>query len=319
MPMRPIPSPPAMTQETMNVTDPETGCCVLARRWPPKPPANHAPRARSVLYVHGATFPSALSVGFPFENRSWADDLASRGLDVWAFDFVGFGASGRYPAHGAGPAPGRAPQAVSQIGAVIDAVLRTTGAGSVSLLAHSWGTIPAGLFAARHPKRVDRLAFFAPIVDRSDPAGPFPTDPFRDVTLAWQAERFRSEIPVGKGPAFVPDHWDSWAAAYLETDPDSLQRVPPAVRVPAGPFADIQAAHAGTLAYDPAALRSPLLIVRGEWDTLCTEADASHLRAQATGAPSCDVVTLSAGTHVMHLETGRHRLYDPVGRFLVSH
>jgi pimeloyl-ACP methyl ester carboxylesterase len=50
---------------------------------------------RSVLYVHGATFPSDLSVGYRIEGRSWADDLHQRGFDVWSFDLAGYGGSDR--------------------------------------------------------------------------------------------------------------------------------------------------------------------------------------------------------------------------------
>src|SRR5215470_7547202 len=54
-----------------------------------------APEARSrhgaVLYVHGATFPSALSIAHRFDGRSWRDALCAAGFDVWGFDFHGFG------------------------------------------------------------------------------------------------------------------------------------------------------------------------------------------------------------------------------------
>src|ERR1700759_1127213 len=53
-------------------------------------------RQRSVLYVHGATFPSALSIAHRFDGRSWRDALCDAGFDVWAFDFQGFGHSDRY-------------------------------------------------------------------------------------------------------------------------------------------------------------------------------------------------------------------------------
>jgi hypothetical protein len=39
-------------------------------------------RGRPVLYVHGATFPSALAVGYRFDGRSWMDELAAVGFDV---------------------------------------------------------------------------------------------------------------------------------------------------------------------------------------------------------------------------------------------
>ena len=77
-----------------------------------------------MLYVHGATFPSALSVGFDFGAQqsaggSWLDDWNARGFDAWAFDFAGFGESGRYremaePAD-RHPPLGRTPEAAGQV------------------------------------------------------------------------------------------------------------------------------------------------------------------------------------------------------------
>src|SRR5471030_2158140 len=58
---------------------------------------NAATPRRAVLYVHGATFPSALSVANRFDGRSWRDALCGAGFDVWGLDFYGFGHSGRYP------------------------------------------------------------------------------------------------------------------------------------------------------------------------------------------------------------------------------
>ncbi len=53
--------------------------------------------SRVVLYIHGSTFPSALSVAFPFDDSSWMERLAQAGYDVWALDFVGFGKSALTP------------------------------------------------------------------------------------------------------------------------------------------------------------------------------------------------------------------------------
>src|SRR5580658_2133197 len=52
---------------------------------------------RVVLYLHGATFPSALSIAHRFAGRSWRDELNDAGFDVWGLDFYGFGHSDRYP------------------------------------------------------------------------------------------------------------------------------------------------------------------------------------------------------------------------------
>ena len=56
-----------------------------------------ADRRHPVLYVHGFTFPSDLSVFWKFDGNSWADALNEAGYSVWAFDFAGFGGSERYP------------------------------------------------------------------------------------------------------------------------------------------------------------------------------------------------------------------------------
>jgi len=52
---------------------------------------NLAPSGRTVLYVHGGIFPSALSIAHRFDDRSWRDELCAAGFHVWASDFYGFG------------------------------------------------------------------------------------------------------------------------------------------------------------------------------------------------------------------------------------
>jgi hypothetical protein len=45
--------------------------------------------SRVVLYVHGATFPSALSIAHRFDGYSWRDHLNAAGFHVWGLDFIG--------------------------------------------------------------------------------------------------------------------------------------------------------------------------------------------------------------------------------------
>src|SRR5689334_14719484 len=71
---------------------------LFVRRWTSGTRSPRADRGRpAVLYVHGATFPSNLSVGYAIDGRSWAGEMAAAGLDVWSIDFVGYGSSSRYP------------------------------------------------------------------------------------------------------------------------------------------------------------------------------------------------------------------------------
>ena len=300
-----------MEQQTFRL--PATGTCpsLFVRRQPrdASPP---------VLYVHGATFPSALSVGFDFGGGSWLDDWNTRGFDAWAFDFAGFGESGRF-AEMAEPADqnpplGRASHAAQQILSILELIRRETGRPLVSLVAHSWGSMPAALAAIAQPDWVDRLVLFAPIARRSGGAAPDKIPAWADVTNDAQYARFVDDVPKDHAPVLVG--FDRWAPAYLASDPGAAARTPPAVRIPNGPRADNAAAWVGTLAWDPARLTRPLTIVRGAWDSLCRDGDAAMILDAATSAPGRHDIKLDAGTHLMHLETGRHALYDAVGRSL---
>src|SRR5262245_863936 len=66
-----------------------------------------------VLYIHGATFPCALAIGYRFaDGLSWEDVLARAGFEVWGLDFAGYGGSERPR----GDTPfGRAADAAEQI------------------------------------------------------------------------------------------------------------------------------------------------------------------------------------------------------------
>src|ERR1700744_5164943 len=97
---------------------------------------------RAVLYVHGATFSSALSVGYRFADRSWLDDLAAHGFDARGFDFAAYGGSDRYGGTDGscdGAPLGRADESAKQIARVVDYIVEATGCERVSLIAHSWG------------------------------------------------------------------------------------------------------------------------------------------------------------------------------------
>src|SRR5258708_1893086 len=119
---------PGMTQQTFRILASSDSPSFFVRRQP-------RPGAPAVLYIHGATFPSALSVGFDFGGgswpSSWLDDWNARGFDAWAFDFAGFGESGRYcammvPADRHPPLR-RAPEAPTQIQAVLQPMERDAG------------------------------------------------------------------------------------------------------------------------------------------------------------------------------------------------
>lgn len=280
-----------------------------------------SPQARDpvpVLYVHGATFPSALSVGYRFADgpagRSWRDALVAAGFDVWALDFLGYGGSDRWPAMaglpGAAPPLGAVEDAAAQILLALEHIRAVRGGTPVSVIAHSWGTMPAGRAAGDRPDLVGRLVLFGPIAPRAAP-GPAPAGlaAWREVTVAQQFARFVADVPPGEPAVLDAAGFAEWGERYLDSDPGSRARLPAAVRIPAGPAADIARAWAGEWRWDPARIQAPVAVLRGEWDSLTTDADAATLLAAMTAVPERRDVKLARGTHLMHLESGRAALH----------
>ena len=278
-------------------------------------------RHHPVLYIHGGTFPSANSMMFKFDGVSWADAMNAAGLSVWALDFAGFGGSESYQEMSQSTPPaaqpnGRAPEAAVQIERAVRAIRAETGATRVSIIAHSWGTMPTGLFATQYPELIDRLVFFGPVVRREILKQVPPLGPWRFLTVEEQHKRFTEDVPQGHPPVLLDRHFEPWSALYLTSDPSSSTRSPPSVKTPNGPVADIMAAWSGSLAYDPALITSPLAVVRGEWDSLCQDADVAWLFSALTSSPEKKDTKIRKATHLMHLEAGRAELYRASSAFL---
>ena len=277
-----------------------------------------------VLYVHGATFPSALSVAYRIANRSWRDALCDAGFDVWAMDFCGFGGSDRYPEM-AEPAGAHEPlclaaDAVAQLEAAVRFVRRRSGASRVSLITHSWGSMPAGLLAATHPSLIDRIFMFAPIARREGPRyQPRPTLPaWKIVTNEDQWARFVEDVPDGEPFVLPRRDFDPWGEAYLDSDPGARERDPPGVKTPTGPLVEILRAWHGALAWEPEKMEAPVAIARGGWDGLVTDDDARWLFDRLVRARERRDVKIARGTHLMHLEEMRGALWHESIAFLLG-
>jgi pimeloyl-ACP methyl ester carboxylesterase len=272
-------------------------------------------RLQPVLYLHGATFPAANSVLFKFDDVSWAHRLNTAGHAVFALDFAGFGGSELYPEMtsdqpSAGLPVGRAPVAAKQIERAVRTILAETGAARVAIVAHSWGTMAAGLFATQHPTLVDRLVFFGPIVRREILKAVPALAAWRFLTVEEQYTRFVEDVPKDHEPVLLDRHFDAWSALYLMSDLSNLVRQPASVKTPNGPVADIMGAWSGTPPYDPALITVPVTIIRGAWDSLCTDADANALRVALRSSQRVSDVKLVNGTHVMHLEENRALVHE---------
>jgi pimeloyl-ACP methyl ester carboxylesterase len=282
------------------------------------------PRRGTVLYVHGATFPSALSIAHRFDGRSWRDALNDAGFDVWAFDFQGFGHSDPYPEMNEPPEL-HAPlcdtrDASEQLHAVVRFILERQGISRLSLISHSWGSMPAGSFAGNHPAMVDRWVLFGPVARRpprryeSAPSGPA----WRVVTVEDQWKRFIEDVPPGEPPVLSRRHFDEWGERYLDSDSASRTRTPASVKVPLGPFNAILRAWHGQLGYDPALVQAPVALIRGEWDGVVPDEDARWLFDAFKASPVRRDIKISRATHLMHLEVMRTALYQETNTFLLG-
>lgn len=116
----------------------------------------------------------------------------------------------------------------------------------------------------------------------------------------------------------LPRHFARWGEDYLDSDATSRSRDPASVLVPCGPAADIAAAWAGALAYDPALIRAPTLVVRGAWDRVTSAADARWLHGALRNAAQRHLVEIPRATHLAHLEESRGELHRQVGDFLAA-
>ncbi|HEY2977891.1 MAG TPA: alpha/beta fold hydrolase, partial [Burkholderiaceae bacterium] len=272
-----------------------------------------------VIYVHGATFGADLSVFFQFDGRSWADEMSAVGLNVWGFDFAGYGSSERYP--DAGEPVGTFGDAARQLRRIVLGVRQRNGDRPVVLLSHSRGGAVAARYAGDQPQDVAALVLFAPIVlrlaDASAPAPAAPDQPSHYPLSVWaQYRRFIEDVPRGCPSLIAGAHMQAWAAGFLASDPTAASRVPASVMTPSGPLTDVRALWSGQALYDPTRIAAPTLLVRGEWDSSCTDADATQLMAALQVEAKVDA-KIEQGTHLMHLERQRGALHEQVNRFLL--
>jgi pimeloyl-ACP methyl ester carboxylesterase len=309
-------------EEHFRIGGPREGLSLFLRFLPSA--ANQLQPRRAVLYVHGATFPSALSIAHRFDGKSWRDALNEAGFDVWGLDFYGFGHSDRYAEmdrqaqdH---PPLCTAEDAARQVEAGVRFILAHQHIGKLSLIAHSWGSMPTGLFAAAHHTLVDRLVLFGPIA-RREPGNDEALPGFaawRIVTPEDQWKRFVEDVPAHEPPVLSRVHFEEWSSAYLVSDPESRSRDPAGVKTPLGPASEIIKAWHGRLAYDPAKVQSPVAIIRGEWDSLMQDADARWLFDAFTASPNKRDIKIGRGTHLMHLEAMRLALWCESINFLTG-
>lgn len=316
------PHPADLVSEDLSIPSGTAGIALSLRNRRRADLARSSP-GRTVVLMHGATFPSASLFDVAVGGGSFMDALARAGLDAWAVDVRGYGGSTRPPEMEAPPEGGApltpAATAVADLGAAVDFVCRHRGIARTNLLGLSWGGSIAGAYASAAGARVEKLVLVAPLwlsdtPLRIDPGTPLGAYRFADVR-AYEAA-WRVQAPAAARAGLIPAGWfDAWAEATLATDPSSPR--PGTVRAPSGAVQDVRDHWtAGRRLYEPSAIRCPVLLVRGEWDVDVHLDMAGALFAELTGAPYRRRVEIGEATHMLLIEKNRRQAYDAVIAFL---
>jgi pimeloyl-ACP methyl ester carboxylesterase len=312
---------PQVVTETFAVPAVDPGIQLHVRNKRPAGVTNFAAN-RVVLFVHGATYPAETGFDIDLPGGSWLEYMARRGFDAYLVDVRGYGRSTRPPSMAAPPAANPpfadTADAVKDVGAAVDFILKRRGTAKLNLIGWSWGTAIMGTYTAANNAKVERLVLYAPLYAMRDSPPIAGVGAYRTVQREAARQRGARGIPADKVEDISPRAWfDKWFDANLATDPVGAAQTPPVVRAPNGVIKDIGEIWAkGRSPYDPAQIRVPTMLVIGEWDQDTPLYMAQDVFAKMTNSPDKRFVILGEGTHAMALEKHRMRLIREVQQFL---
>lgn len=314
---------PLAMDEAM-IDSPQPGVKIYVRNKRPAEMTRFTPE-RTVVFVHGATYPASTAFDLELGGLSWMDYIAQRGFDVYLIDLPGYGKSTR-PAAMDGAADAGQPvettaQAVSDYAAVVDWVRQRRHLDKVDVMGWSWGTTIAAGFAAEHPDQVNRLVLYAPVwlptttVATEEPPK---LGAYRLVTRDAALQRWLRGVPEDKQADLIPAGWfDAWQRATWATDPKSAGTNPPTLRAPNGVTLDFQQYWAaGKPTFEPAKITAPTLMIQAEWDADTPPARSQGLFPKLTHAASKQYVLIGEGTHTVMMEKNRLQFFAAVQTFL---
>ncbi len=288
---------------------------------------SHFSPEKTVLFVHGATYPAETSFDLELNGLSWMDYIAERGYDVYLMDVRGYGRSTRPPEMDAPPEQ-NAPiadteTAVRDISAVVDHILARRKLQKVELIGWSWGTSTMATYTAGNNDKVVRLVLYAPIWHRESASASLvqtngPIGAYRTVLREAAFKRWMTGVPEDKKAQLIPAGWfDKWWDATLASDPQGPKQNPPALRAPNGTVLDGERFwSAGKSTYDPAKITVPILLIQAEWDQDTPPYMSRALFPLFVNSPEKRYVMIGEGTHTVMMEKNRMELFREVQMFL---
>jgi pimeloyl-ACP methyl ester carboxylesterase len=209
----------------------------------------------TILFVHGSSVSATPVFDLQIPGRpetSTMDWFARRGYDTWCVDCEGYGRSDKSRPVNADVSCG-----ADDLAAASEYILKQSNR-KLLLYGASSGALRAGLFAQRHPERVERLALDALVwTGEGSP------------TLAERKKRLEEYRATNRRPIdrafvrsiFTRDHPDTSDLTVVEAFADAVLALDKSV--PTGTYIDMSA---NLPVVDPEKIPVPVLIMRGQWD-----------------------------------------------------
>jgi pimeloyl-ACP methyl ester carboxylesterase len=225
--------------------------------------ANRANKAGTILFVHGSSMAGQPTFDLHVEGRpdsSVMDWFARRGFDCWCLDMEGYGRSGKDRDNNAPIAQG-----AEDCLAAARYIEQLLGDRALLVYGISSGALRAALFAQRHPERVARLALDAMVwtgegsptlAERRKKLPEFKAKNRRPIDKAFIHSIFDRDHPGTADESVI----DAFADAVVALDSS----------VPTGTYVDM---CENLPLVDPAKIKAPTLIMRGQWDGIASLPD----------------------------------------------
>ncbi len=257
-----------------------------------------------LFLVHGSSISSRPSFDLTVPGAgeySMMDVFARYGFDVWTMDFEGYGRSSVTKGNS------DISSGVEDLRAGSEVVARETGLRRAHFMGESSGAIRAAAFAMAEPERVDRLVLEAftytgkgspTLGKRAEQLDYFRTHNRRPRGIDMIRSIFTRDKPGTSDPRVA----DALAAAEL----------PFGDTVPTGTYLDMTA---NLPLVDPKRVLSPVLMVRGQYDGISTDADLLDFFTQLPN-PDRQYAIMAGAAHSVTLSLNRAELWHCMHAFL---
>jgi len=210
----------------------------------------------TIFFVHGSSMASQPTFDLHVPGRadsSVMDYFSKLGFDTWTMDNEGYGRSDKKR-----PINNDISNGADDLACGTEYVMKQTGAKKMHMYGISSGALKAGLFAERHPDRIERLALDAfvwtgegspTLAERKKKLAQFQAMNRRPIDRAFVHSIFNRDHPGTADDATI----EAFADAILTLD-DSM---------PTGTYVDM---CSKLPLLDPTRITAPTIVMRGEYD-----------------------------------------------------